>query len=308
MGTTSNLFSQAPQVEALSQIISNKHRFSKGLIEKGYAAFGNEWLQIFEKMLQSLFPDPDSLALAVKGYAAFSFDSMRHQKAFERDRAYPHKTYAEVAEQVYFNEEHMENEYLPGLLLSHFLWPHHYRQLQFFNSAFVLPMAQSDEQHFIEVGIGTTLYSRLVLENVTSATGTGYDISPSSCRYAERHVKAIAAANRYQVCEQDIVANPVDSVPWIICVEVLEHLEDPVSFLVALRKTLKAGGRAFITAAINSGHADHIYLYRGPEDVSRHLTEAGFHIEQGFCATAYPPPGPDVPVPEAAAFVVYADR
>ena len=294
----------APRVEALRQILTQNHRFSKGLIERGYATFGSIWAQEFNRMLQSLFPDDESLSSAAKGYAAFAFDSMRHQKAFERDRSYPHKTYEEVANQVYFNEEHMEKEYLPGLLLSHYLWPHHYRQLQFFNNNFVLPLSMSDQKSFIEVGIGTTLYSRIVLENVPDSAGVGYDISPSSCRYAERHVKAISAECRYQVCEQDIVAQPIDQVPWIICVEVLEHLEDPVEFLVTLRKTLRRGGHAFITAAINSGHADHIYLYRSPQDVALHLNEAGFHIEQGFSDTAFPPPAPGVPVPEAAAFVV----
>ncbi|MGE3853037.1 MAG: hypothetical protein AB7K09_14940, partial [Planctomycetota bacterium] len=90
----------------------------------------------------------------------------------------------------------------------------------------------------------------------------------------------------------------------LVCVEVLEHLEQPVAFLKVLRASLAPGGKAFITAALNAAHTDHIYLYRNREEVWEHLRAAGFTLEQSFVAAAYAPPGPDVPVPLAAAFVV----
>jgi hypothetical protein len=65
------------------------------------------------------------------------------------------------------------------------------------------------------------------------------------------------------------------------------------------------GAKAFITAALNAAHADHIYLYRTPEAVLAHLVEAGFTLEQSFVGAAYKPSAPGVPVPLAAAFVVY---
>jgi 2-polyprenyl-3-methyl-5-hydroxy-6-metoxy-1,4-benzoquinol methylase len=92
---------------------------------------------------------------------------------------------------------------------------------------------------------------------------------------------------------------------WLVCVEVLEHLEDPVAFLRGLRAAMAPGAKAFITAAINAAHADHIYLYRSADDVLAHLIEAGFTLEQSFVGAAYKPSAPGVPVPEAAAFIVY---
>jgi SAM-dependent methyltransferase len=292
-------------IELLRQIFSSRYRLSKGLIERAEAAFGSEWSADFGCLIASLFANEEQLTAAAKGYTAFAFDSMRRQKAFETSRVYPNKTYAEAAKEVYFNADHMVDEYLPGLLLSHYLWPHHYRQIQFFDTAFLAPMAQSPSKLFAEIGIGTAAYSRRVLERIQQAHGRGYDISPSSCRYAERHVEAIDAMSRYVVKCQDILANPIEPVPWLICVEVLEHLEDPVGFLRALRVAVAPGGRAFITAAVNAAHTDHIYLYRQAQDVELHLVEAGFVIEQAFSAPAFAPPEPGVPVPVAAAFVVY---
>jgi len=94
---------------------------------------------------------------------------------------------------------------------------------------------------------------------------------------------------------------PVD---WLICIEVLEHLEDPVAWLRRLRESVVPGGRAFITAALNAAQLDHIYLYENSEQVIAHLRAAGFALEQGFVATAYKPPTPDTPVPAVAAFIV----
>ena len=297
--------SQASRVEALRRVFAERHRLSGALIERAQQAFGASWTADFDRMLGSLFAGDESLALAAKGYSSFAFDSMRRQKAFEASREYVNKTYAQAASEVYFNEQHMASEYLPGLLLSHFLWPHHYRQIQFFDTAFAEPMSRSHSAEFAEVGIGTALYSRRILEQVSASHGTGYDISPSSCRYAEQHVSAVGAAQRYEVRCQDILEHPMAPVPWLVCVEVLEHLEDPVGFLRALHAALQPGGKAFITAAVNAAHADHIYLYRDAQAVALQLQQAGFAIEQSFSATAFAPSAPGVPVPEAAAFVVY---
>jgi hypothetical protein len=236
------------RVEALRRVFAERHRLSGALIERAQQAFGASWTADFDRMLGSLFADDDSLALAAKGYSSFAFDSMRRQKAFELSREYANKTYAQAASEVYFNEQHMASEYLPGLLLSHFLWPHHYRQIQFFDTAFVEPMSRSQCAEFAEIGIGTALYSRRILEQVSTSRGVGYDISPSSCRYAEQHVSAVGATARYEVRCQDILEHPMAPVPWLVCVEVLEHLEDPVEFLRALHA---ASGMPFIEVFVD---------------------------------------------------------
>jgi SAM-dependent methyltransferase len=296
---------QTPALAKLQSLFDQKYRLSRALIGRSLASFGPDWATDFETVIASLCPDDPSLEAALKGYTTFALDSMRRQKAFEQTREYPNKTYAEAAGEVYFNEAHMMREYLPGLLLSHFLWPHHYRQLQFFDTAFLAPMARSEQSRFAEVGVGTAVYSRRILSRLPQARGVGYDISPSSCEFARRHLDGAAVADRYAMHRQDILVEPIEPVPWLVCVEVLEHLEQPVEFLGGLRRGLAPGGKAFITAALNAAHADHIYLYRDAEEVWRHLEEAGFRLEQSCVAAAYAPPGPGVPVPLAAAFVVY---
>lgn len=231
---------------------------------------------------------------------------MRLQAAFERKRQYEAKTHEQAAREVYFNEAHMQQEYLPGLLLSHFLWPHHYRQIQFFASAFMQAMRIAEAASFLEVGIGTGLYSGVLLRALPTVQGIGVDISPSSKRFTESQLQALGVADRYRTELRDVMLKPLAApADWLVCVEVLEHLDDPVSFLKCLRRNLAPGGKAFITAALNAAHADHIYLYRKGDEVLDHLIEAGFTLEQSFIAAAYKPSAIGVPVPQAAAFIVY---
>ena len=295
---------ETPLLAQARDIFRERHRFTRDIIDRAIAAFGSAWARDCETTLRHLFPTPEKLALAVKGYSAFAVASMRGQLAFERDRTYPSKTYEQAASEVYFNDEYMMGQYLPGLLLSHYLWPHHYRQLQFFDSAFIEPMVLAGASRFAEVGVGTGLYSRRVLERVAGSRGQGFDISPSSKRFADAHIAAFGFQDRYDLTLQDVVAQPMAQMDWIVCVEVLEHLQDPVAFLRALRGSLAEGGRAFITAALTAAHADHIYLYESADAVLEHLTTAGFALEQSFLGAAYKPSAPGVPVPLAAAFVV----
>lgn len=200
----------------------------------------------------------------------------------------------------------MDSEYLPGLFLSHYLWPHHYRQIMFFETAFLDALRVTGSTNFLEVGVGTGLYSRLALDELPTISGRGVDISESSKRFAERQIAAFGLSHRYEVVLEDVTSGSFEaSAEALICVEVLEHLEDPVDFLRALRGALKPGGKAFITAALNAAHTDHIYLYRNAAEVEAQLITAGFVTEQYFVGQAYAPPRSGVPVPLAAAFVVY---
>jgi SAM-dependent methyltransferase len=291
--------------ETVRDVLRAHHRFSGDIVDKAIAAFGAEWRDRFEADVATMFPSDDQLTAAVKGYAAFAMTSLRLQARFERSGEYESKSYAEAAEQVYHNDEYMQSEYLPGLFLSHYLWPHHYRQIRFFETAFLEPLAAAGLTTFAEVGIGTGLYSRIAMQRLGGARGRGLDISASSKAFAERQLAAFGFADSYEVVLEDAtIDTPAGSAEALICVEVLEHLEDPVDFLRALRRILKPGGKAFITAALNAAHTDHIYLYRNASEVEAQLVEAGFATEQYFVGQAYAPPRANIPVPLAVAFVV----
>jgi SAM-dependent methyltransferase len=268
------------------------------------AELGEQWAQLLDETVMRILPGDEELAAAVEGYARFSLEVVRLQIRFEKERAYADKSYKDAVREVYANEAYMQSCYLPGLLLSHYLWPHHFRQRRYFERAFVTEMARAGAGRFYDVGVGTGIYSRLALTGAPGVVGLGFDISPSSKEFAQKHVRAFGAEERYRVELRDVIERPAEPSEWLLCVDLLEHLESPLDLLRALRVMLRAGGKAFITAAINAPNADHIYLYRSAEEVKMQLGEAGFAIEQYFGGLAGKPRHKGAPVAEVAAFVV----
>ena len=299
----------SPPVERLLAAMETTARFARDSVHRGAAQFGPAWVDGLGELLDRLYAADGALADAVQGYGAFAMDAMRRQKRFERERHYVARSYAEAVAEVYYNDEHMRRQYLPGLLLSHYLWAHHVQQLQYFEGFYLPWLKQHGVTRFAEVGVGTGLYSRLLLQHLPDVQGTGLDISPMSLQFTQAHVAAYGFADRYTALQHDILQAPLPApyahrYPAVVCVEVLEHLEDPTAMLRGLRELCTADGRLFVTAALNAADADHIHLYRKPEDVVAQVEAAGLHVEHCFHAHAYAPPAPGVPVPSALAMVL----
>ena len=295
-------FSSVNQFET---ILQETAPYMASAVEKGRIEFGQTWESRLEESLKKIFKnDPKRLKHAAEGYARFALDSMRLQKRFEKEKIYIPKTFSQAAEEVYNNREYMFDLYLPGIFLSHYLWPHHYRQLCYFVESFVPLVAKYQKPEYCEVGVGTGFYSRMMLDSNEFIQGNVFDISPHSLDFAKNHVAAFGFGNRWSYEHRNILENPPDKKwPVLISVEVLEHLEDPLKFLKALRKILASEGTAFITAAITAPNEDHIYLYNNYQEIIDQLEEAGFSIFDFKEEIAYEPKH-DEPVPRIASFIV----
>jgi 2-polyprenyl-3-methyl-5-hydroxy-6-metoxy-1,4-benzoquinol methylase len=293
-----------PSLGAFETELARQFPYLARVVDKRLEAFGAPWADDFGRELDAVFRgQPERLARATRGYAMFSLDAMRLQKKFEKTRRYEAKTYEQAAREVYQNQEYMRDLYLPGILLSHYLWPHHYRQLQFFRRSYVPLAIAMGASLFYDIGIGTGFYSRQMLSSVPGLRGVGYDISPHSIAFAQALILAWGHGSRYAIRRQDVVAMPVDTpAPCVISVEVLEHLEDPLTFLKALAGMLSAGGVGFITAALTAPNADHIYLYSDVSEVISQLDEAGLRTDLFQEEIAYEPKADELP--RVAAFIV----
>jgi SAM-dependent methyltransferase len=266
--------------------------------------FGEAWASEVDDLLRTfLATDDETRQATIEGYVEFAIDGMRLQKAFERTGRYEAKTYDQAAEEVYRNKDYMFSKYLPGILMSHYLWPHHYRQLQFFRREFLPRFVAGPVHEFLDVGPGTGFYTRLLLMASPRSSGSAIDISEPALEYCDLHLSAFGVRDRWTPEIRDVIANPPRRKwPFILSVEVLEHLTDPVTFLKALRAVLAPGGFAHISAAITAANRDHIYLYTGTDHVRAHLEEAGFSILACQEDRAYAPKAQE-PVPTNAAFL-----
>ncbi len=294
-----------PNLEIFHNSLKDRFPYFSGVMEKQQGSFGDHWLQLFERELAVFFAgDVERIRSAVMGYGKFALDSMKLQVKFQKSKEYENKTYEQAASEVYQNREYMFSMYLPGILLSHYLWRHHFLQHSFFLEKFLPRVGDGKGKIFYDIGVGTGFYSKELLMR-TNLTGMGFDMSPYSLEHTRALLAKYGAADRYQTNLRNIVDDPVTPAADILVnIEVLEHLEDPQSFLNALLNMLKPGGKGLISAAINAPNADHIYLYRNSDEVAEQLLNAGFKIDACSVDEAYPPKKDGELVPVNVAFIV----
>jgi len=279
-------------------------RIFKKTFEDVQRDFGPAWEAEFDEHLRNLFGDNvASYQSAIRGYTRFAIDAMRLQRIFNKKKKYEDQTYQEAYEHVYMNPDYMMNLYLPGIFISHFLWRHHYRQLQFYKEKFLPLLDGVTDKRFYEVGTGTGFYTVQIWRHDPRFRGFGIDISPHSRQFTLNQVNGWGFGDRFTSMDTNIIDAGLEPFPVVQCIEVLEHLSDPQLFLDHLRKLLRPGGHGFITAALTAPNADHIYLYWEPADVIRQLEQAGFTVGAYVEELAYAGQPGEI-VPKVAAFIV----
>jgi 2-polyprenyl-3-methyl-5-hydroxy-6-metoxy-1,4-benzoquinol methylase len=270
-------------VESFSEQLSKKYPMFGGVVMQAYETFGDEWAEEFADALGRMFGVTvgEGWAEAIKGYGLFSMDALRYQAFLEKNGRYKFSNYDEVKADRWDNAEFMLNNYMPGMFISYYLWPHHYRLIRHYRDVVLAELAihESSYTTFCEVGVGTGIYSRETLKRLPKAIGTGYDISEHSLSFCRRGMRAFGAEDRFTLDKRDVLSNPPPATDFLICQEVLEHLDNPAGFCKGLFAMIRPGGAAYITAAINAGHSDHIYLYKSSREARAQLEEAGFTVE-----------------------------
>jgi SAM-dependent methyltransferase len=272
----------------LSELARETTPFFADVWDRQEKEFGARWKEeVSENVLLLLGGDEDRWKDALFGYADFSMEAIREQNFFEQYRRYRNSSASELLANCYEDENFMMTTYLPGLFLSHFLWKHHYRLLLFFRNE-VLPDLRSPE-FFYEIGVGTGLYSREMLRAFPSVSGKGIDISRHSLEFTKRFLDLSGVLPRYAREQMDIFKTNLrsDTADFVICQEVLEHLEHPEKLCSAILSLVKPGAKAYITAAINAAHTDHIYLFRTESEVEAMLRSTGWKILKSRAEYAY---------------------
>lgn len=293
-----------PYLDKAQEIAAREFGLIAGRFAESRALFGQDWAAGFDAVLRKMMPDEEALRAALAGYTEFVVDSMRMQVAFQKTGRYQTETFEDACRAVYHDEAHMTREYLPALLLSHFLWPHHWRHAQFFRHVFLPELAAAEDARFHDVGVGTGFYTVSTLEGAPAANCIGWDVSPHSVAFAEKLAQRAGVGERVTFRLEDIRAqHDAEPRPFLVCIEVLEHVPDPMALLHTLGAMLTDGGKAFLGTALNAAHRDHIYLYRNEQDVIDHVEAAGFTVETVFSARAYSPTRRMPLVPSATAVV-----
>ncbi len=233
---------------------------------KDYNTFISKYKVILEKKNLTF---NDSINYYLKMIGDFNEEMLD----FIRTNKYRNTSFDEVNQAMYNNPDVMVS-HMHGLLLSQFLWKHHYAVYQYFKTTIqqYLPV-----ESYLEIGAGHGLYFEAAMEKIgENCTFEALDISESSLELTKSLIKSEKVVyhlkNVFDYTDED------EKKDFITMGEVLEHVEDPLSLLNKIKSLIKPDGTIFITTPTNAPSMDHIYLFNTIQEIRDLIHQAGLEI------------------------------
>ena len=271
------------KIEILSPIHAKKIRKNIEFYDDSYYKLANAF---FEKYTEYLKLEGKTIDFSIDCYLNMISDMNYETVEFIRTGKYSSTTFEEVDKRVYDKPEIMEY-YMHGLIMSQFLWKHHYQIFDYFINS--LPNYKNSTTNYLEIGAGHGLYLSKALEILKFNTSfTVVDISKTSIDLAERFTND----NRVIFNLKDIFKfEDSEKFDFITMGEVLEHVEDPLKLLLKVKNILSENGTLFITTPTNAPTIDHIYLFNNVREIQELIAASGLKIisEKSFLSEEVSP-------------------
>jgi len=263
------------KISSRNPVHSKKLKSNLANADDAYFSRADLFLKKYTDVLQC---QNKTIDYAIDCYLQMLADVNYESVQFIQTGTYSSKSFAEVNKRVYENPEVMDY-YMHGLLLSQFLWTHHYKILLFFER--VIGEYSDSISNYLEVGGGHGLYISEAMKIVSDkARYSLVDISQRSVELS----KMMIGDGKVSFFLTDVFDHHPDTeYDFITMGEVLEHVEDPVRLLKKIRSLLREDGRVFITAPTNAPAIDHIYLFRNADEIRSVVSSAGFRIMDELC-------------------------
>ena len=213
------------KIDYIINYISERNPIHTKKLNKTLPSLGDTYNRRAEEFLTRyeslLLQDGKNLDFAIDCYLRMLTDITMETLRFLETGEYGSKSFEEVNRRVYADPEVMEY-YMHALLLSQFLWKHHYEMFGFF--ADELAKRKSSVKNYLEVGGGHGLQVAEATKILASDSRfTVVDISPTSLNIARRLVND----DRVNFVLSDIFQyKPEGKFDFITLGEVLEHIKD----------------------------------------------------------------------------------
>jgi ubiquinone/menaquinone biosynthesis C-methylase UbiE len=110
--------------------------------------------------------------------------------------------------------------------------------------------------HVLEVGCGVGAHIKMLLQLYPNLTITGVDIDATQIEQAEQNLQNAGFKGRYKLMVADatnLILDPSNLPDGAFFCWVLEHLNNAIELLTAVRKQLQPGSPIYITEVYNNG-------------------------------------------------------
>lgn len=210
-------------------------------------------------------------------YLTIVGDTLREQIYFQKHKKYRYSSFAEVANNIYFNDEYM-SFYMYGLAITSFLWPNHLALFRFFRD--MLPKDKKGK--YLEIGPGHGYFLLTAMQRGGYDSFTGVDISETSVAQTRALLEHFGdRKKKFDLLCMDFLDSklPEDGFDAVVMGEVLEHVEQPDLFLKQIARLAKKDAYIFVTTCINAPAVDHIYLFRDTQQLEKLFGDCGLKIK-----------------------------
>lgn len=214
----------------------------------------------------------------VEAYAQTCFEFLMLQEKFRKSGKYAAASQEEIRKKIYSDDEKARN-YQIGLLLTYAWWENHYQMAESF---YTHAVKNSSVKTVLEIGVGHAFFAYILLQEKAELRYVGIDISESSIIYAKKILSASHTSQSIEFRIEDATKlefSDDNEFDLVICCEVLEHVEDPLSLGKTIRAALRDQGIAFVTTVCNLEAIDHIYLFRNTNDINELFSQAGLEVQ-----------------------------
>ncbi|MDO8521036.1 MAG: class I SAM-dependent methyltransferase [bacterium] len=219
-----------------------------------------------------------------------SLEFLTLQTELEKNGRYRYSTFAEVEREVFKKDREGGRggvDYLWGLYFTEVFWATHHRLFQFYRREFVNKCGEVGT--CLDIPVGTGIFLSHFLTTNSEWKGIGIDLSSQAITAARELFLVNGQSERVSLVKEDVYEYAfAGQFERIICVEFLEHVEDPLRVLAKLNDMLKMNGRIFLATVAWAAAIDHIYLYKSADEVRYHIARSGFDIEQEYVQNIFP--------------------
>lgn len=226
---------------------------------------------VSEMLHRTLIASPAERAAVARAYNDLCMGMVRDQIAFRKTGIYPADDVHRVRQEVYDRPETM-HRYMVGLLVSQMLWPNHYQLFRFFQTT----LHHARPTRYLEVGAGHGLFIRDALRRFPSLEVDVCEISAASIAIAQQILAALGVRIAdVRFTHSDFFAFSSDRrFDFITAGEVLEHVQNPVGFLVRMRDFLAPHGTVYLSTCVNCPAVDHVYHFHSIDEIRAVIADA----------------------------------
>lgn len=268
-----------PNIASIFEYVNKRYSLFSKTFNYISASFDDDYLIFCEEIatvLRKMYSTEASLTNCLNAFIKYSHEYLLLQVSLSRKGKYFYSSFDEVNQSVY-QSDMMNGYYLDGLLLSQILWPNHYKIGRYFIS---LKNTAGASSAILDMPSGAGIYSYFIIRHFQFKELSSIDISPYSISYTKKLLTSAGLLDTKKISLRVQDVYDIDDslrYDFIVCGELLEHLEDPEKLLMKLRRLLTDQGMLFLTTAIYAAAIDHIYLFKNIDEV-RDLLRKYFQI------------------------------